>query len=198
MGIFGVAKRGFGLLKKSKKGVNPKKRLETFKKASQKASREQTNKKFKRMVEDFKSASERAKKFSDKQRKLALTSPTPMTKIPKGKKFVGRINPPGIPDVKIKKAAGGPALKLLSKLKKRSKLKGIHGGKAMIGLGAGAAAAGIAARNQIKKFERDVEKAGGLDAYYDKMKKKQGTGPAGGPKKSIKPKKKEKRGTKGL
>jgi len=194
MGIFGAAKRGFGLLKKSKKGVDPKKRLKTFKQASAKASREQTNKKFKRMVEDFKSASERAKKFSDK----LLASPTPMTKIPKGKKFVGRINPPGIPDVKIKKAAGGPALKLLSKLKKRSKLKGIHGGKAMIGVGAGAAAAGIAARNQIKKFERDVEKAGGLDAYYDKMKKKQGTGPAGGPKKSIKPKKKEKRGTKGL
>ena len=34
MGIFGAAKRGFGLLKKSKKakGIDPKKRLETFRK----------------------------------------------------------------------------------------------------------------------------------------------------------------------
>ena len=170
MGIFGVAKRGFGLLKKS-----------------QKADRDQTIKKAKKLIKESKAAIQKR-----------LMTPAPITPVGAGKKFVGRINPPGIPDVKIKKSAGGPALKLLSKLKKRSKLKGIHGGKAMIGLGAGAAAAGIAARNQIKKFERDVEKAGGLDAYYDKMKKKQGTGPAGGPKKSIKPKKKEKRGTKGL
>ena len=70
MGVFGIAKRGFGLLKKSKKGVDPKKRLKTFKQASAKASREQTNKKFKRMVEDFKSASERAKKFSIRQKEL--------------------------------------------------------------------------------------------------------------------------------
>ena len=49
MGIFGAAKRGFGLLKKSKKGVDPKKRLKTFKQASAKAGREQTLKKFKRL-----------------------------------------------------------------------------------------------------------------------------------------------------
>ena len=30
MGIFGIAKKGFGLLKKSKKGIDPKKRLQTF------------------------------------------------------------------------------------------------------------------------------------------------------------------------
>ena len=36
MGIFGIAKRGFGMLKKSKKGIDPKKRLQTFKKASEK------------------------------------------------------------------------------------------------------------------------------------------------------------------
>ena len=70
VGIFGAAKRGFGLLKKSKKGIDPKKRLETFKKASQKADREQTLKKFKRMTKDFKSASERAKKFSIRQKEL--------------------------------------------------------------------------------------------------------------------------------
>ena len=70
MGIFGVAKRGFGLLKKSKKGVDPKKRLKTFKQASAKAGREQTLKKFKRMTKDFKSASERAKKFSIRQKEL--------------------------------------------------------------------------------------------------------------------------------
>jgi len=70
MGIFGIAKRGFGMLKKSKKGIDPKKRLETFKKASKKADREQTLKKFKRMTKDFKSASERAKKFSIRQKQL--------------------------------------------------------------------------------------------------------------------------------
>ena len=71
MGVFGAAKRGFGLLKKSKQsGPNYKKRLETFKKASQKADREQTLKKFKRMTKDFKSASERAKKFSIRQKEL--------------------------------------------------------------------------------------------------------------------------------
>ena len=59
--IFGIAKRGFGMLKKSKKGIDPKKRLETFKKASQ----DQTNKKFKRITKDFKKASERALKFSE-------------------------------------------------------------------------------------------------------------------------------------
>jgi len=63
--IFGIAKRGFGMLKKSKKGIDPKKRLETFKKASKKADREQTLKKFKRMTKDFKKASERALKFSE-------------------------------------------------------------------------------------------------------------------------------------
>ena len=70
MSIFGIAKRGFGMLKKSKKGIDPKKRLETFKKASKKADREQTLKKFKRMTKDFKSASERAKKFSIRQKQL--------------------------------------------------------------------------------------------------------------------------------
>tara|TARA_R100001443_G_scaffold51795_2_gene63611 strand:- start:248 stop:460 length:213 start_codon:yes stop_codon:yes gene_type:complete len=63
--IFGIAKRGFGMLKKSKKGIDPKKRLETFKKASKKASQDQTNKKFKRITKDFKKASERALKFSE-------------------------------------------------------------------------------------------------------------------------------------
>ena len=66
MGIFGAALRGFGkaLGKSKKKGINPKKRLETFKKASQKADVDQTKKKIKRTVKDFKAASERAEKFS--------------------------------------------------------------------------------------------------------------------------------------
>ncbi len=176
MGIFGAAKRGFGLLKKSKKakGIDPKKRLETFKKASQKADRDQTIKKAKRLIKESKAAIQRR-----------LMTPAPLTPIPKGKKWVGRINPDGS-HVRPKKSIGG----VVSKLKKLNKLKGVHGGKGMVALGAGAVGVGLAARSQIKKFEKDVEKAGGLDAYYDKMKKKQGTGPAGGPKKSIKPKKK--------
>jgi hypothetical protein len=61
MGIFGIAKKGFGLLRKSKKGIDPKKRLKTFKKASEKQKLKSDVKKLDR---DFKSASERAEKFS--------------------------------------------------------------------------------------------------------------------------------------
>ena len=84
MGIFGAAKRGFGLLKKSKKGIDPKKRLETFKKASQKADRDQTIKKAKRLIKESKAAIQKR-----------LMTPAPLTPIPKGKKWVGRINPDG-------------------------------------------------------------------------------------------------------
>jgi len=63
MGIFGIALRGFGkaLGKSKKKGVDPKKRLQTFKKASEKQKLKSDVKKLDR---DFKSASERAEKFS--------------------------------------------------------------------------------------------------------------------------------------
>ena len=59
MGIFGAALRGFGML--GKKGVKPKTRLETFKKASKKQKLKSDIKKLDR---DMKSASERAEKFS--------------------------------------------------------------------------------------------------------------------------------------
>ena len=63
MGIFGIALRGFGkaLGKSKKKGINPKKRLETFKKASEK---QKLKSDVKKLDKDFKSASERAEKFS--------------------------------------------------------------------------------------------------------------------------------------
>ena len=61
MGIFGIAKKGFGLLRKSKKGIDPKKRLKTFKKASEK---QKLKSELKKLDRDFKSASERAEKFS--------------------------------------------------------------------------------------------------------------------------------------
>ena len=91
MGIFGAAKRGFGLLKKSKKRIDPKKRLETFKKASQKADLEQTIKKSKKLIKKSKAAI-----------KKRLMTPAPITPVGAGKKFVGRINPDGS-YVKIKK-----------------------------------------------------------------------------------------------
>jgi len=53
-----------------------------------------------------------------------------------------------------------------------NKLKGVYGGKGMVALGATAAGTGLVARHHIKKFQRDVEKAGGLEEYYDKMNKK--------------------------
>ena len=61
MGIFGAALRGFGMLGKSRKGINPKKRLQTFKQASDKIKMDQDTKK---ILKDVRSASERAKKFS--------------------------------------------------------------------------------------------------------------------------------------
>ena len=84
MGIFGAAKRGFGLLKKSKKGINPKKRLETFKKASQKADRDQTIKKAKKLIKAGEAAIQKR-----------LMTPAPITPVGAGKKWVGRINPDG-------------------------------------------------------------------------------------------------------
>ena len=62
MGIFGIAKKGFGLLKKSKKGIDPKKRLKTFKAASEKQKGKSD---LKKLVKDIKAADERITKFSD-------------------------------------------------------------------------------------------------------------------------------------
>ena len=63
MGIFGIALRGFGkALSKSKKGVDPKKRLQTFKKASEK---QKVKSDVKKLVKDIKAADERITKFTD-------------------------------------------------------------------------------------------------------------------------------------
>ena len=174
MSIFGAAKRGFGMLKKGKKGIDPKKRLDVIKKASQKIDREHTIKKAKRVIKDFKTASERAKRFSDRQKdlaeqgkKLALSYPHPVTKIPEGKKWVGRINPDGT-HVRPKKRVGG----IMRALKKANKLKGVHGGKGMVALGAGAAGTALWARHEIKKFEKQVKKAQ-KEGLKKKSKKKQ-------------------------
>ena len=58
--VFGIAKRGFGMLKKSKK---PKisEQLKVFKQASDKIKMDNETKK---ILKDVRSASERAKKFS--------------------------------------------------------------------------------------------------------------------------------------
>ena len=57
--------------------------------------------------------------------------------------------------------------RLKAKLKKANKLKGVYGGKGMVALGATAAGTGLVARHHIKKFQRDVEKAGGLEGGSD-------------------------------
>ena len=174
MSIFGAAKRGFGMLKKGKKGIDPKKRLDVIKKASQKIDREHTIKKAKRVIKDFKTASERAKRFSDRQKdlaeqgkKLALSYPHPVTKIPEGKKWVGRINPDGT-HVRPKKRLGG----IMRALKKANKIKGEPGGKGMVALGATAAGTGLVARHHIKKFEKEVKRAR-KESLKKKSKKKQ-------------------------
>ena len=62
MSIFGRALRGFGMLGKSKKGIDPKKRLQTFKKASEK---QKVKSDVKKLVKDIKAADERITKFTD-------------------------------------------------------------------------------------------------------------------------------------
>ena len=146
MGIFGVAKRGFGLLKKSKKGKDAKskflERRRVLGGAAAAMDTKNTIKKAKRLIKEGEAAI-----------KKRLMTPTPMTPVGKGKKWVGRINPDGT-HVKPKKAAGG----IVSKLKKLNKLKGVHGGKGMVALGAGAAGAALAARGQIKKLKKKKKK----------------------------------------
>ena len=61
MGIFGIAKRGFGMLKKSSK-PKIKEKLKVFKKASEK---QKLKSDVKKLDKDVKKASERAKKFSE-------------------------------------------------------------------------------------------------------------------------------------
>ena len=54
--IFGAAKRGFGMLKKGKKGVDHKKRLQVFKKSSEASDRDNTIKKAKRLIKEGEAA----------------------------------------------------------------------------------------------------------------------------------------------
>ena len=82
--ILGIAKRGFGMLKKGKKGIDHKKRLQVFKKASEASDRANTIKKAKRVIKEGEAAI-----------KKRLMTPHPLTDIPKGKTWAGRINPDG-------------------------------------------------------------------------------------------------------
>jgi len=82
--ILGIAKRGFGMLKKGKKGIDYKKRLDVFKKASAASDRANTIKKAKRVIKEGTEAIQKR-----------LKSPHPLTKIPEGKTWAGRINPDG-------------------------------------------------------------------------------------------------------
>jgi hypothetical protein len=67
--IFGIAKRGFGMLKKSKKGIDPKKRLETFKKASEKQKVKSDIKKLGETVNKIKESDKRITKLINKMEK---------------------------------------------------------------------------------------------------------------------------------
>ena len=141
--IFGLAKKGFGMLKKGKKGIDHKKRLQVFKKASEASDRDNTIKKAKRLIKEGEAAI-----------KKRLMTPHPLTDIPKGKNWAGRINPDGT-HVRPKKRVGG----IMRALKKANKLKGVHGGKGMVALGAGAAGSGLVARHKIKKYGKKVKEA---------------------------------------
>ena len=154
--IFGLAKKGFGMLKKGKKGIDLKKRREVFKKASEKADYDQTVKKAKRLISEGEAAI-----------KKRLMSPHPLTPISKGKKWVGRINPDGT-HVRPKKRVGG----IMRAFKKANKLKGVHGGKGMVALGAGAAGSAWWTGKEIKKLQKDIEKSGGLEAHWKKLRRR--------------------------
>ena len=86
--IFGAAKRGFGMLKKGKKGSDAKskflERRRVFGGASAAMDKTNTIKKAKRLIKEGEAAI-----------KKRLMTPHPMTPIPKGKKWAGRINPDG-------------------------------------------------------------------------------------------------------
>ena len=84
MGIFGAAKKGFGMLKKGKKGIDHKKRLQVFKKASEASDRANTIKKAKRVIKEGNEAIQKR-----------MMTRHPLTDIPKGKTWAGRINPGG-------------------------------------------------------------------------------------------------------
>ena len=147
MSIFGVAKRGFGMLKKGKKGSDAKskflERRRVLGGASAAMDKTNTIKKAKRLIKEGEAAI-----------KKRLMTPHPMTPIPKGKKWAGRINPDGT-HVRPKKRVGG----IMRALKKANKLKGVHGGKGMVALGAGAAGSGLVARHKIKKYGKKVKEA---------------------------------------
>ena len=74
--------------------------------------------------------------------------------------------------IKVKAKTKPKKKTIKQKLKRANRLRGVHGGKGMVALGAGAAGSALWARHHIKKFERDVEKAGGLEEYYDQFRKK--------------------------
>ena len=154
--ILGIAKRGFGLLKKGKKGIDLKKRRQVFKKASEASDRANTIKKAKRLIKEGQEAINKR-----------LMSPHPLTDIPKGKTWAGRINPDGT-HVRPKKRVGG----IMRALKKANKLKGVHGGKGMVAVGAGAAGSALWTRHEIKKFEKQVKRAR-KEGLKKKSKKKQ-------------------------
>ena len=155
MSIFGAAKRGFGMLKKSKKGIDHKKRLQVFKKASESADYDQTVKKAKKLIKEGNEAI-----------KKRMMTPHPLTDIPKGKTWAGRINPDGT-HVRPKKALGG----IIKALKKANKLKGVHGGKGMVALGAGSAGTALVARHHIKKYGEKVKKDRKKEEEKSKKKK---------------------------
>jgi hypothetical protein len=115
--IFGAAKKGFGMLKKGKKGSDAKskflERRRVFGGASAAMDKTNTIKKAKRLIKEGEEAIQRR-----------LKSPHPLTDIPEGKTWAGRINPDGT-HVRPKKRVGGlmRALKKAEGLKKKSKKK---------------------------------------------------------------------------
>ena len=74
--------------------------------------------------------------------------------------------------IKVKAKTKPKKKTIKQKLKRANRLRGVHGGKGMVALGAGAAGTGLWARSKINKFERDVDKAGGLDKYINQQIKK--------------------------
>ena len=86
--ILGIAKKGFGMLKKGKKGSDAKskflERRRVFGGAAAAMDKTNTIKKAKRVI----------KEGTEAIKKRMMTR-HPLTDIPKGKKWAGRINPDG-------------------------------------------------------------------------------------------------------
>ena len=146
MSIFGKAVKGYGMLKKAKNLPKPKfksssvkskkefdAQKEVFGEASRKNKMDQTIKRVHRIGDKYKIRKRHPAKHGTLNKMMKKNEEA--IKHPKAK-VIGRIS---------------TDKKKTNMLKKANKLEGVHGGKGMVALGAGAAGTALVARHLIHK-----------------------------------------------